>query len=87
MPTYVARIDRDGKPLMERADVTVELLEEGRWRGRFLLPPGTTLPQRGKISIVFVDGRQGQASVDHIHPASSKKAPRLVEITGIGALA
>jgi hypothetical protein len=86
MPIYVARIERDGKVLRDRADVTVELLDEGHWRGRFFLPPGITLPQRAKVSVVFVDGRQGRASVDHIHPASSKKEPRLVEIAGIGAL-
>ena len=27
MPTYVARIDRDGKTLLERVDVTVEMVE------------------------------------------------------------
>ena len=86
MPIYVARIERDGKVLLERADLTVELLEEGRWRGRFILPPDTTLPRRAKLSIVFVDGRKGQATVDHIHPAPTKKGPRLVEITGTGPL-
>ena len=86
MPIYVARIERDGKVLLERADVTVELLDEGRWRGRFFIPPGTTLPKKAKLSVVFVDGRHGRASVDHIHPASSKQGPRLVEIAGIGAL-
>jgi hypothetical protein len=86
MPIYVARIERDGKVLLEHAEVTVELLEVDRWRGRFLLPPGTALPRRARISIFFSDGREGHAAVDHIHPASSKKGPRLVEISGVGKL-
>ena len=86
MPTYVARIERDGRTLLERADTTVEVLEDGQWRGRFFLPPGTVLPRRAKLEIAFADGRHGRASVDHIHPALSKKGPRLVEIAGIGSL-
>lgn len=86
MPTYVARIERDGKTLLERADTTVEVLEDGHWRGRFFLPPGTVLPRRAKLELTFADGRHGQASVDHIHPALSKKGPRLVEVAGVGSL-
>jgi hypothetical protein len=86
MPIYVARIDRDGKVLIEHAEVTVELLDVDRWRGRFLLPVGTSLPRSGKLSLHFNDGREAQAEVSHIHPATSKKVPRLVEITGIGKL-
>jgi hypothetical protein len=86
MPIYVARIDRDGKVLIEHTDVTVELLDVDRWRGRFLLPAGTALPRSAKLSIHFSDGREGQAQVSHIHPASSKKGPKLVEITGLGKL-
>ena len=86
MPIYVARVERDGKPLIERADVTVELLEDGSWRGRFFLPPGMSLAKRAKVELGFFDGRRGKAIVDHLHPASSKKAPRLAEITGVGPL-
>jgi hypothetical protein len=86
MPTYVARIEHAGKTLLERADTTVEMLEDGQWRGRFFLPPGTTLPRRAQLAIVFADGRHARASVDHIHPALSRKGPRLVEITGVGSL-
>lgn len=86
MPIYVARIERNGKLLLDRADVTIELLDEGHWRGRFILPPETALARGAKLSLTLYDGRKGKASVDHVHPASSKKAPRLVEIAGIGAL-
>ena len=47
MPIYVARIERNGKALIEHAEVT---------------------------------------TFDHVHPASSKKALRLVEISGVGKL-
>jgi hypothetical protein len=86
MPTYVARIDLKGKVLIEHAEVTVELLDVDRWRGRFLLPAGTALPRKAKLSIFFSDGREAQATVGHIHAAASKKAPRLVEMTGAGKL-
>ncbi len=86
MPIYVARVERNGSQLLDRADVTVELLEDGSWRGRFFLPPGMSLARRAKVSLSFFDGRQGKATVDHLHPASSKKSPRLVEITGVGPL-
>jgi hypothetical protein len=85
MPIYVARVERDGKVLLERADVTVELLE-GSWRGRFLLPPGSKLPRGAKVSVHFADGREGKATVSQVHPASSKHAPRLVELSGKGEL-
>jgi hypothetical protein len=85
MPIYVARIERDGKLLLERAEVTVEVLDEERWRGRFILPAGTTLRRRAEVDIAFADGRHARASVDHVHPAPSPKGPRLVEIAGIGA--
>jgi hypothetical protein len=86
MPTYVARVDREGKTILERADVTVEMLEDGHWRGRFFLPPGASLPRRAKLEIIFADGRHGRAAVDHVHPALSKKGPRLVEVAGSGGL-
>lgn len=86
MPIYVARVERNGKLLLERADVTVELLEDGSWRGRFFVPPGMSLAKRAKVELSFFDGRQGKAIVDHLHPASSKKSSRLVEITGVGSL-
>jgi hypothetical protein len=86
MPTYVARIERERKTLLERADVTVEIVEEGRWRGRFFLPPGTRASRQAKLRFAFADGRHGEAKVDHIHPALSNKGPRLVEVTGLGAL-
>jgi hypothetical protein len=84
MPTYVARIEREGKTLLERAEVTVEMLEEGHWRGRFFLPPGTALPRRARLEILFADGRHGRAVVDHVHPALAGKGPRLVEVAGTG---
>lgn len=84
LPIYVARIEHDGKTVLERADVTVELLEDGAWRARFLLPPGSLLPRRATLSIAFADGRHGSATVDRIHPAMSKKGPRLVELAGSG---
>ena len=65
MPTYVARIDRDGKTLLERVDVTVEVVEEGRWRGRFVLPAGTRLPRQTELGLAFADGRRGRAHLDH----------------------
>jgi hypothetical protein len=86
MPIYVARIELKGKVLIEHAEVTVELLEVDRWRGRFLLPSGIALPRKAKLSILFSDGREGHATVDQIHSATSKKAPRLVEISGVGKL-
>lgn len=86
MSIYVARIERDGKLLLERAEVTVEVLDDEHWRGRFVLPPGTTLRRRAEVDIAFADGRHGRGTVDHVHPASKAKAPRLVEITGIGGL-
>jgi hypothetical protein len=86
MPIYVARIERNGKQLLDRADVTVEIMDDGSWRGRFFLPPDMSLAKRAKISLSFFDGRLGNAIVDHIHPTSSKQSPRLVEITGEGAL-
>ena len=86
MPIYVARIELKGKVLIEHAEVTVELLEVDRWRGRFLLPTGTAVPRKAKLSIFFSDGREGHATVDHVHAATSKKAPRLVELTGVGKL-
>jgi hypothetical protein len=86
MPIYVARVERNGKLLLDRADVTVELLEDGSWRGRFFLPSGMPLAKRAKVELSFFDGRRGKALVDHLHPASSKKSPRLVEITGDGPL-
>ena len=86
MPIYVARVERNGKQLVERADVTVELLEDGSWRGRFFLPSRLSLAKRAKVELSFFDGRQGKAVVDHLHPVSSKTSPRLVEITGVGPL-
>ena len=65
MPTYVARIERDGKTLLERVDVTVEMVEEGRWPGRFVLPAGTRLPRQTELGLAFADGRRGRAHVDH----------------------
>jgi hypothetical protein len=87
MPTYVARVERDGKTLLERADVTVEMLDGGRWRARFFLPPGTRLPHQAEVAMAFADGRHGRAHVDHVHPALSKRGPRLVEVAGVGPLA
>ncbi len=86
MPTYVARVDRDGEVLLERADVTVEILSEGDWRARFFIPPGSKLARGAKLNFAFADGREGQAHVDHIHRALAKKGPRLVEVAGIGPL-
>jgi hypothetical protein len=86
MATYVARIEHDKKVLLEHAEVTVELLDVDQWRGRFLLPAGTSLARSAKLSIHLADGREAAAQVRHIDPASSKKAPRLVEITGVGKL-
>jgi hypothetical protein len=86
MPTYVARIDRDGEILLERADVTVEILGDGDWRARFFIPPGSKLARGAKLRFAFADGREGQAHVDHVHRALAKKGPRLVEVAGIGPL-
>jgi hypothetical protein len=82
MATYVARVARDGKTLLERADVTVELLEPGSWRGRFTLPTGVRLPRGAEVELAFADGRHGRATVDHVHPALSKQGPRLAEVLG-----
>jgi hypothetical protein len=86
MPTYVARIERDDKVVLEHAEVTVEVLDVDRWRGRFLLPAGAALPRTAKLSIHFSDGREAEATVSRLHSASSKKGPRLVEIIGLGKL-
>ena len=86
VPTVVARVDTRGKTVLERADVTVEVLEEGQWRARFFLPPGIRLPQKAKVALALADGRHGQAVVDHIHKALAKQGPRLVEVSGVGAL-
>lgn len=82
MATYVARVAREGKTLLERADVTVEQLDAEDWRGRFFLPGGMRLPRASTIELAFADGRHGRARVDHVHPALSKRGPRLVEIVG-----
>ena len=82
MPTYVARIAQDGKILLERADVTVEQLDPERWRGRFFVPAGMRLLRGLPVELAFADGRHGRARVDHVHPALSRRGPRLAEITG-----
>jgi hypothetical protein len=86
MATYVARIERDGKTVLERADVTVEILDDGGWRARFLVPSGIRLPRETELGLAFADGRHGQARIDHIHPAAPKSGARLVELSGIGPL-
>lgn len=86
MPTYVARIGRGDETFLERADVTVELLADGEWRGRFFAPPGSKLARGAKLGFAFADGRHGEAHVDHIHRALAKKGPRLVEVAGVGSL-
>ncbi|MGE5231672.1 MAG: hypothetical protein ACM3NS_08010 [Deltaproteobacteria bacterium] len=82
MPTYVARIAQDGKILLERAEVTVEQLDPERWRGRFFVPAGMRLLRGLPVELAFADGRHGRARVDHVHPALSRRGPRLAEITG-----
>ena len=86
MPTYVVRIESDAGTLLERADVTVEIVGDGDWRGRFLAPADAKLKPGTTLDLVFADGRRGRARVDHIHAGSSKKAPRLVELAGVGRL-
>jgi len=86
MPIYVARIERGDKTFLERADVTVEVLSEGEWRARFFAPPGATLARGARLEFAFADGRHGEAHVDHIHRATAKQGPRLVEVAGVGAL-
>ena len=82
MSTYVARIAQDGKTFLERAEVTVEQLDPERWRGRFFVPPGMRLLRAVAVELAFADGRHGRARVDHVHPALSKRGPRLAEISG-----
>jgi hypothetical protein len=86
MPTYVARIEGDTGTLVERADVTVEIVGEGEWRGRFLAPAGAKVKPGTVLELAFADGRRGRARVDHFHSGSSKKAPQLLELVGIGRL-
>jgi hypothetical protein len=87
MPTYVARIEGDGGTLLEHADVTVEIVGDGEWRARFVAPAGVKVKAGAALDLAFADGRRGRARVDHIHSASSKKAPQLVQLAGIGRLA
>lgn len=82
MPTYVARIAQDGKTFLERADVTVEQLDSEHWRGRFFLPPGVRLLRGVAVELAFADGRHSRGRVDHVHPALSRRGPRLAEISG-----
>lgn len=82
MPTYVARIAQDGKTFLERAEVTVEQLDPERWRGRFFVPAGMRLLRGVPVELAFADGRHGRARVDHVHPALSRRGPRLAEISG-----
>jgi hypothetical protein len=86
MPTYVARIEGEGGTLVERADVTVEIVGDGEWRGRFLAPADGKIKPGVTLDLAFADGRRGTARVDHIHHGSSKKAARLVELAGVGRL-
>ena len=88
MPTYVARIETDSGVLLERADVTVELIAEGAWRGRFIAPADITIKAGATFDLALADGRHGKARVHHIHRhRSSKDTPQLVELEGIGRLA
>lgn len=86
MPTYVARIECDTGTLVERADVTVEIIGDGEWRGRFVAPDDAKFKRGSTLDLAFADGRRGRARVDYIHRGSSKKAPRLVELAGVGRL-
>jgi hypothetical protein len=86
MPSYVARIERDSGTLLERAEVTVEILTDREWRGRFLAPADTKVARGAELDLAFADGRHGRARVDHIHRRSSKTGVRLVELAGIGRL-
>jgi hypothetical protein len=89
MPTYVARIETEsGGTLLERADVTLEVIAEGEWRGRFLAPADMTIKTGATLELALADGRHGKARVHHIHRhRSSKDTPQLVELEGIGRLA
>jgi hypothetical protein len=86
VPTYVASIAQDGKTFLERAEVTVEQLDPHRWRGRFFVPAGMRLLRAVPVQLAFADGRHGRARVDHVHPALSKRGPRLAEISGAVAI-
>ena len=85
MPTYVARIEGESGTLLEHADVTVEIVGDGEWRGRFLAPAEVKIKPGAILEVAFADGRHGQARVDHARRGSAKK-PQLVGLVGIGRL-
>jgi hypothetical protein len=86
MPTYVAHIEGEDGTVLERADVTVELLPAGGWRARFVADSGVKVTKGAEVELAFADGRRGCAKVHHVHKPSSKRALRLVELVGIGQL-
>ena len=85
MPTYVGRIEGESGTLLEHADVTVEIIGDGEWRGRFLAPPEVKIKSGAVLDIAFADGRHGGARVDRARRGSAKK-PQLVSLVGIGRL-
>jgi hypothetical protein len=86
MPTYVARIEGEDGTVLERADITVELLPAGGWRARFVADSGVKVTKGAEVELAFADGRRGRAKVHHVHKPSPKQALRLVELAGIGEL-
>jgi hypothetical protein len=85
MPTYVARIEGESGTLVEHADITVEIIGDGEWRGRFLAPAEVKFKPGTMLDVAFADGRHGRARVDHARRGSAK-TPQLVRLAGIGRL-
>jgi hypothetical protein len=85
MPTYVARIEGESGTLLEHADVTVEIVGDGEWRGRFLAPADVKIKPGAIIEVAFADGRHGRARVAQARRGSAK-TPQLVRFGGIGRL-
>jgi hypothetical protein len=86
MPTYVAQIEGEHGLVLERADVTVELLPGGEWRARFVVDSSVKVTKGAELELAFADGRRGRAKVHHVHKPSPKQALRLVELAGMGQL-
>jgi hypothetical protein len=86
MPTYVARIEGEDGTVLERADVTVELLPAGGWRARFVADSSVKVTKGAEVELAFADGRRGRAKVHHVHKPSTQQALRLIELAGIGEL-
>jgi hypothetical protein len=79
------RIEGESGTLLEHADVTVEIVGDGDWQGRFLAPAEFKIKPGAVLDLAFADGRHGRARLDDARRGSAKK-PQLVRLVGIGRL-